>query len=78
MAPNSKPVTPPLTIPEGVPDVFRLDEQKIQPSENTEKQELYVLQWLAQVERELKSIDIVNMLFPQITTMFTLKYLNGF
>lgn len=58
MAPASKPATPPPTIPDGVPEVFRLDEQKIQPSENTEKQELYVLQWLAQVERELKTIDI--------------------
>lgn len=60
MAPASKPATPPPTIPDGVPEVFRLDEQKIQPSENTEKQELYVLQWLAQVERELKTIDIVT------------------
>ncbi|KAG1384801.1 hypothetical protein G6F60_002658 [Rhizopus arrhizus] len=40
-----------------IPDIFILDEQKIQPSENTEKQELYVLQWLAQVERESKIID---------------------
>lgn len=42
-----------------IPDVFLLDEQKIQPSETTEKQELYVLQWLAQVERESKTIDVV-------------------
>ena len=60
MAPPSKPSTPPLVIPEGIPDVFRLDDQKIQPSENTEKQELYVLQWLAQVEREIKSIEVVK------------------
>ncbi|CEG80418.1 hypothetical protein RMATCC62417_14760 [Rhizopus microsporus] len=43
---------------QGIPDVFLLDEQKIQPSETTEKQELYVLQWLAQVERESKTIDV--------------------
>ncbi|KAG2232739.1 hypothetical protein INT48_009265 [Thamnidium elegans] len=57
MAPTSKPSTPP-PIPDGIPDVFKLDEQKILPSENTEKQELYVLQWLAQVEREIKTIDV--------------------
>ncbi|KAG1473645.1 hypothetical protein G6F56_000838 [Rhizopus delemar] len=43
--------------PPGIPDIFILDEQKIQPSENTEKQELYVLQWLAQIERESKTMD---------------------
>jgi hypothetical protein len=59
MPPASKPATPPQ-IPTGVPDVFILDEQKIQASENTEKQELYVLQWLAQVERESKTIDVVS------------------
>ncbi|KAL4206381.1 hypothetical protein CU097_005637 [Rhizopus azygosporus] len=41
-----------------IPDIFLLDEQKVQPSETTEKQELYVLQWLAQVERESKTIDV--------------------
>ncbi|KAG2213412.1 hypothetical protein INT47_009085 [Mucor saturninus] len=56
MAPSTKPSTPP-PIPDGIPDVFKLDEQKIQATENTEKQELYVLQWLAQVEREIKAID---------------------
>jgi hypothetical protein len=59
MPPPSKPNTPP-PFPEGLSDVFKLDEQKILPSENTEKQELYVLQWLAQVEREIKSIDVVG------------------
>jgi hypothetical protein len=54
--------TPSPPIPDGISDVFKLDEQKIQPSENTEKQELYVLQWLAQVEREIKSIDVVRKL----------------
>jgi hypothetical protein len=60
MAPNSKSNTPP-PIPDGIPDVFKLDEQKIQATENTEKQELYVLQWLAQVEREIKAIDVVSL-----------------
>jgi hypothetical protein len=60
MPPTSKPATPPQT-PAGVPDVFILDEQKIQASENTEKQELYVLQWLAQVERESKTMDVVSL-----------------
>lgn len=48
--------------PPGIPDIFILDEQKIQPSENTEKQELYVLQWLAQIERESKTMDAVRTL----------------
>jgi len=52
MPPTSKPTTPSAPVPSGIPDVFIIDEQKIQPSENREKQELYVLQWLAQVERE--------------------------
>lgn len=62
MPPATKPTTPPpqTVIPAGVPAVFVLDEQKIQPSENTEKQELYVLQWLAQVERESKTVDVVR------------------
>jgi hypothetical protein len=59
MPPTSKP-TIQTPIPSGVPDVFILDEQKIQASENTEKQELYVLQWLAQVERESKTISVVR------------------
>lgn len=59
MAPNPKPNTLP-PMPDGIPDVFKLDEQKIQATENTEKQELYVLQWLAQVEREIKTIDVVS------------------
>lgn len=46
-------------VQQDIPDVFLLDEQKVQPSETTEKQELYVLQWLAQVERESKTIDVV-------------------
>lgn len=63
MPPSSKPNTPPAApIPSGIPDVFIIDEQKIQPSENTEKQELYVLQWLAQVERESKAVDVVGVL----------------
>lgn len=65
MAPTSKPSTPP-PIPDGVPDVFKLDEQKILPSENTEKQELYVLQWLAQVERETKTIYTVRFYLHQV------------
>lgn len=65
MPPISKPSTPP-PIPDGIPDVFKLDEQKILPSENTEKQELYVLQWLAQVEREIKTIDVVRLYLYQV------------
>jgi hypothetical protein len=51
----------PSTPPTGIPDVFILDEQKIQSSENSEKQELYVFQWLAQVERECKTINVVSL-----------------
>ncbi|KAI8641511.1 armadillo-type protein [Parasitella parasitica] len=61
MPPASKPamLTPTQApTPSGIPDVFVIDEQKIQASENTEKQELYVLQWLAQVERESKTVDV--------------------
>ncbi|CEP08433.1 hypothetical protein [Parasitella parasitica] len=62
MPPTSKPATSTTpaqaAIPSGIPDVFIIDEQKIQASENNEKQELYVLQWLAQVERESKTIDV--------------------
>lgn len=74
MAPPPKPSTPPV-IPEGIPDVFKLDEQKIQPSENTEKQELYVLQWLAQVEREIKTIDVVSSFLNVYTFSSNLTYM---
>jgi hypothetical protein len=68
MPPATKPATPTqqTVIPAGVPAVFVLDEQKIQPSENTEKQELYVLQWLAQVERESKTVDVVSSLYLKL------------
>ncbi|KAI8967355.1 hypothetical protein BDF20DRAFT_900626 [Mycotypha africana] len=42
----------------GIPSIFVIDEQKIKPSENIEKQELYVFQWLALVEREIKTTEI--------------------
>ncbi|KAI9022185.1 hypothetical protein CLU79DRAFT_175490 [Phycomyces nitens] len=45
-------------LPLNIPDVFVLDENKLQATESVDKQELYVLQWLAQVERECKSINI--------------------
>lgn len=63
MPPPQKPTSSPPPFPDGLSDIFRLDEQKILPSENTEKQELYVLQWLAQVEREIKSVDVVGSSF---------------
>lgn len=52
---------------QGIPDVFQLDEQKLQSSESSEKQELYLLQWLAQVERECKVIDPVS--FPSFFSL---------
>lgn len=45
--------------PQGIPDIFTLDERKLQTSESSDKQELYLLQWLAHVERECKTIDLV-------------------
>ncbi|KAI7871589.1 armadillo-type protein [Spinellus fusiger] len=47
----SSPVTP------SIPNIFVLDEKKLQSSECAEKQELYVFQWLAQVERTCKTIS---------------------
>lgn len=72
MAPNPKTNTPP-PIPDGIPDVFKLDEQKIQASENTEKQELYVLQWLAQIEREIKALDVVSKIISPFDSIIIKK-----
>lgn len=74
MAPNPKSNTPPL-VPDGIPDVFKLDEQKIQATENTEKQELYVLQWLAQVEREIKTIEVVSFYYLAIFTVIFIFFI---
>ncbi|KAG0172348.1 hypothetical protein DFQ30_010665 [Apophysomyces sp. BC1015] len=46
------------SAPKHIPDVFVLDEQKLQATESAEKQELYLLQWMAQVERECKLTDL--------------------
>lgn len=43
-----------------IPEVFIFDEQRLQSAETQEKQELYLLQWLAQVEREIKTIPVVG------------------
>ncbi|KAI8372010.1 armadillo-type protein [Choanephora cucurbitarum] len=62
-------------IPNGIPEFYIIDEQKLQSSENTEKQELYVLQWLAQAERESKtiSVDVLKKAQPVIEkTLFRL------
>ncbi|OBZ89306.1 HEAT repeat-containing protein 5B, partial [Choanephora cucurbitarum] len=62
-------------IPSGIPEFYIIDEQKLQSSENTEKQELYVLQWLAQAERESKtiSVDVLKKAQPVIEkTLFRL------
>ncbi|KAI9318532.1 armadillo-type protein [Dichotomocladium elegans] len=51
-----------------IPDVFVLDEQRLQSTESSDKQELYLLQWLAHVERESKIIDpsILKRAQPQL------------
>ncbi|KAI7854364.1 armadillo-type protein [Circinella umbellata] len=51
-----------------IPEAFTLDEQKLQGAEISDKQELYLLQWLAQVERECKTIDsdILKRAQPQL------------
>ncbi|ORZ22294.1 armadillo-type protein [Absidia repens] len=41
-----------------IPEAFNFDEQRLQSAETQEKQELYLLQWLAQVEREIKTIPV--------------------
>lgn len=46
--------------PQDIPSVFVLDEQKLENAESADKQELYLLQWLAQVERECKMADAVS------------------
>ena len=53
-----------------IPEVFTLDEQKLQGAESSDKQELYLLQWLAQVERECKTIDPVKYYIPFFFLLF--------
>ncbi|KAI8980927.1 armadillo-type protein [Pilobolus umbonatus] len=67
--------SPGTSIPPGTPEVFIIDEQKLQSGENSEKQELYVFQWLAQVEAEIKSVevDVLKLVQPLIEkTLFRL------
>ncbi|CAG8601056.1 5210_t:CDS:10, partial [Ambispora leptoticha] len=40
----------------GLPESLSFDEQKLKTAENPEKQELYLFNWLANLERELKKI----------------------
>lgn len=42
-----------------IPEIFIFDEQKLETADTSEKQELYLLQWLAQVEREIKIVTEV-------------------
>ncbi|CAO3620701.1 unnamed protein product [Cunninghamella echinulata] len=39
-----------------IPEIFIFDEHKLETADTSEKQELYLLQWLAQVEREIKIV----------------------
>lgn len=62
--------------PQGIPDIFTLDERKLQTSESSDKQELYLLQWLAHVERECKTIDLVHA-HPPFGTLLILYHHNN-
>ncbi|CAG8467294.1 7812_t:CDS:10 [Ambispora gerdemannii] len=45
------------STPSGLPESLFFDEQKLKNAENPEKQELYLFNWLANLERELKKIN---------------------
>lgn len=54
-------IEPKVSSSSDIPEVFLFDEQRLQAAETQEKQELYLLQWLAQVEREIKMTPVVKL-----------------
>jgi hypothetical protein len=53
-------IEPKVSSSSDIPEVFLFDEQRLHAAETQEKQELYLLQWLAQVEREIKMTPVVK------------------
>jgi len=70
--PTKAPTAAPVVI--SSPENYKFDEQKLHKLDSVEKQELYVFQWLSNLEKELKKGDKVIIIKKYIYN-FLLKQL---